>query len=161
MSTFLERWFDPALSTPNALLVDEIEEHHRTRLAEQGAMAFYAQEVPRRLSDATPAELAEDKKTCRKVRARSLTMLRTWGGTDADMEEAIQHATPELKRQGNQVIWANWWADHKAKLQACLTEYATTAIKTGELKAGNRFCNRILNELNTLGQIFEPEALYR
>lgn len=160
-NTFLSRWDDPALTTPENWDTTTYIENHKVRIIANAALAFFASEVPRRLTDATPAELAADKRLSRKTCARLKTSLISWGGQPADVEELIQLRPTKLQRQGVQVIWPNWWSEHKAQLQKELTFAATTAIRTGRLKDGNRFCNRMLNELNMLGQIHEPRALYR
>lgn len=155
MPSFLERWNDAGLEVdmgwdPSAYALTQ-----RERISNLALMASHAAEVPRRLGqDATPEELRVDKLISRRVYTRAMSSLINWGTQEVDQGQSAAELE-ELHRAGAQVIWSKWWEEYRAQMEQELRLVATTALKTGHLKAGNSFCNRLLNELNIMGQLFE------
>jgi hypothetical protein len=64
-------------------------------------------DVPRRLgADATDKELADDKRTARRVKHRLVVALSDWNGTvDGNSEGAPPDGT------GARLLWSQWWDD--------------------------------------------------
>lgn len=167
MPNFLERWFDAQLELPEGFNFADFEQEQIERLQKQSLMALAAKAVPRRLGgDASPAELAQDKEICKKLYTRTASAARNWKAsvpTDATLLDAQgdegSGEEMEVVRQGVQVVWKDWLAEYVAHMQRFLSCVATHAVKEDEIKFGNQICNRLLNELNTIGAIFPPEWL--
>lgn len=155
MSTFLEQWNNPDLDVPLDWDPNEEGIKQRERLVNQAVTAMFSHGMKRRIPDATPEELATDKRRSKVIYHRSVTSLRMWEGEPADVDEKFDENPDVLRQAGAQVIWENWWEHQKQFLRNELQRIATTALRTGQFKAGNRFCNRLLNELNILGKEFE------
>jgi hypothetical protein len=151
MGKFLNQWNDSGYQPAEDWDPTVYENEQQARLIAIYNMASHAADIPRRLSDADPDELAADKQLSRKIRTRTATLAVIWGAT---INAEDYTSDTEAHTKGAQVIWPNWWADHKARMQNELRIVATTALKTGQEKVGNKFCNRLLNELNTIGQLF-------
>lgn len=155
MSNFLERWNDTGIRVNESWDPEQYEKEQRTRLACLNIMAAHAEQVPRRLTDATSEELSMDKLLSRKIKTRAISSLLNWNaGSDEVSETPTAKQIEELQKEGAQVIWPMWWENHKAYIEKELRVVATTCIKLGETKIGNRFANRLLNELNIFGQLF-------
>lgn len=161
MGSFLEQFNDPGLQVDMLWTPEQEVRKQIARLKAQAAMAGYALEVPRRLQgpeQASALALAEDKRISRKLQGRCNGFAAQWED-DADADDFLETTNnhDELKALGAQVHWPDWWADNKTHLQAELRRIATHALKTGHIKTGNRFCNRIVNELAQIEQIVNPQ----
>ena len=64
-------------------------------------------DVPRRLGgDATDKELADDKRTARRVKHRLVVALEDWNGqVDGECQGLLADGT------GARLVWPEWWAD--------------------------------------------------
>jgi hypothetical protein len=151
MGKFLNQWNDPGFEPSPNWDPTEYAKQQMERLINLHRMAAHAAEIPRRLSDAEPFELAQDKQLSRKIRTRSASLATIWGAT---INKEDYKSDEQAHILGAQVIWPDWWSTHKAHMQNELRETATTCIRTGQEKVGNQYCNRLLNELNVLGQLF-------
>jgi hypothetical protein len=152
VGSFLEQFNDPGLQVDMLWTPEQEARRQYRRLSEQAIMLEATAEVPRRLQGASGPELAADKTVTRKARGRTLTFRQQWE-RDADYDDFLEQAKPnvaELKARGAQIEWRDWWADTKTHLQAELRRIATHALRTGHIKTGNRFCNRLINELAQL-----------
>jgi len=158
MGRFLEQFNDPGLEIDLGWDPEKYAEQTKERLVAQAAMALHAHAVPRRLGgDATRDELAADKKISRQVQQRTETALKNWGGQPADVTEFAQ-TDEERHRKGAQVDWPTWYLQYKATMQRELRIVATSALRTGHLKVGNQYVNRLFNELGTMDQILGTHA---
>jgi hypothetical protein len=94
--------------------------------------------------------------TPRKIRTRSGSLAVIWGAT-INAEDYTSDTSAHTK--GAQVIWPNWWATHKAHMQNELSS-GYNVHSTGQEKVGNKYCNRLFNELNVQSGSFSarPES---
>lgn len=120
---------DPALEVPEGLTPEKIGEEEVERLARMTAIATIAVGIPRRLGeDASPEEMAIDKKRGRRVSHALGQCLSDWNGKKP-------HELPssdELRTDAATVLWLPWWDEHQVFLQSRLHFIATWQIKTGD-----------------------------
>lgn len=158
MAKFIEQFMDPGIETDHEWTPEKCKELHKERLTRACAVFAHALHIPRRLgSDANPRELAADKRVIKQVLSRYRMYLGQWGGDPADYEELMQHDAT-THQEGAQLDLASYWRDAGAYLGNQLRHTATQALRNGYKKEGNSFCNRLVNELNIVGDIlYDPE----
>lgn len=157
MGSFLEQFLEPALEVDMGWDAEAYRTQHGEALMEISGWAHFAQDVPRRLgADATPKELGWDKRLSRKLESRHYSIARLWNFHPADVTEFIMNHQDNLRVSGAQVDWEAWWEERMAHLRKQLRVVATTGLKTGDnISIANSYCNRIINELAQIQQVFD------
>lgn len=140
----LDTYHDPGLEvdlaqTPEQLAAAEVE-----RLQSACAVLAVTAAIPRRLSDATSAELALDKRRARRCLHVERQCLAAWGGAERE-------PTDEERRAGAQLRWELWSESAQSVLQARLRYFATWSKKTGQLRFGKSAIVRLSQEADWLG----------
>lgn len=124
VSSFLMQWHDPGLTVNEEDTADSLVQEERQRLAKMLAVAEAAQTVPRRLgADATPDELAADKRRSRRIAHVARQCATAWG--------KIVSITGDVSREAAQVNWSQWWETHKTWLINRIKYIVAWAQKTG------------------------------
>ena len=176
MGSFLDQFLDVGVHIePGAWNATTEVEEQRKRLLDECVSALHAKSMKRRLGqEASPQELSADKKIGKMAYNRLLTAFLTWGGDEADVTEAYQEAvrfadpevhdeadTHELIVKGAQMDWDKMWEEKKAYLKLHVRFVANNAVANNDRKSGNKFANRLVNEYNSLGDIFDPVDTHR
>lgn len=141
----LAHYYDPGLT--GAHTRDVLVGEDRAALQVLIAICESALAMRRRLGgDATSAELANDKKTARRLRHCFLKSLLAWGGQEIDA------GPPRLEVRRLAAV-ANWKHIVDQRHQWILSRYApyaTLAIDAGQEQWGYSVLNRLNNELSWL-----------
>lgn len=158
-STFVEQWLDSAYPLDNEWDPEQFAVKQRERIILNIIIAEAAHAIPRRLgADATPPELAKDKKLNKRLRARWISILHLWEGQPADVEEYKQHHQDSLQSLNTVAMQRNWhefMAGYVVEMRDLLANAANNAVNKGENRTANRYCNRLLNELTQIHQLYQ------
>ena len=137
---FLQQFIDPSLrvsgsDTKKTLTTKEVE-----RLQELNAIAMLSTTIPRRLGgDATDEELANDKKTGRRVAHIAEQCLRAWGAKPKPVTRNVTRAAAQVK-------WTPWMEQHKVYIEGRMFYVATWAYKGGDETWAKAALTRLTNE---------------
>jgi hypothetical protein len=125
---FLAELHDPELDVPSGITAARITTEEKERLTRMTAVASLAVAIPRRVgSDATPEELAIDKKRARRVKHALEQCLFAW-------EETKDVKLPEndvLRQEAATIVWESWWEEHQVYLESRVRLVVTWTYKTG------------------------------
>ena len=136
--SYLAQWYDHSMVISEDDTAESIERAEVQRLAKLLAIAAQVQATPRRLgSDATPEELALDKRRAKRISHVAGQLLTGWGGTS--------NSTGDISREAAQVEWRRWWNEHQVWLINRQRYIATWAQKTG---ADQKWARSALVKLN-------------
>jgi len=151
MPTYLEQWNDPTVKTTTDFDWDAYAQEQANRLMRASIIAREASEFKRRRgADAEREDLASDKKMAKRVAAATRQIAEQWGAEAEDFDEYATAHHEELMRLAAQIDWPKYVEETKTYTQKNLALVATTAIRNGENKIGNKFANRLLNEANII-----------
>lgn len=127
MTPLLTDLQDPALEIPADTTTESIAKEEVERLARLTAVAATSVSIPRRLgADASPEELAIDKRRGRRVTHALAQCLGAWnGGPFGDLPE-----TEAIRQDAAIMLWDRWWEEHQVWLGNRLCFIATWAKKT-------------------------------
>ena len=146
----LDQNYDPGLETAEHT-PGQINTLEACRLSELGLMASMCGVIPRRLgSEAMPAELSWDKKTCRRV---AYVALKCEGMWLPEFKTATE-VTDELRRKAAQVDWNSWWSGHQEFLHHRVRYLSTWALRNNEVQYGNHAVTNLKSERKWLDMIF-------
>lgn len=146
MASYLARHFDPALEVPPAGSRAELEAAQIDRLRRSLSVIIICGSIPRRLGgDATPEELALDKKRARRVAHALNQSLKGWTKKKTELP-----ADDQIRQEGAQIIWETWGEAHLADLGTHLRILATWAVTHGEEAWGKSAVVKLENEINWL-----------
>lgn len=140
---FIDDYVDHSLDVSAKQTEQMIVDQEIRRLQEMLTQIRAAGEIPRRLSDATPGELARDKRRARRVGHVLEQSLGMWNGKPRE-------PTKEDKRSGAQLSWAKWWGEHDAWLVHRIRYIATWAKRTENEQFGKRAIVRLTQERDWL-----------
>lgn len=143
MTRYLDERYDPALVIDPDLIADKIVSEEIDRLQTVCGVVSTTLLLPRRLSEASPAELVLDKKRARRVLHVARKCLASWGGEERE-------ATDEEKIKGAQLDWLLWFEDVLPKLERKVRYLATWGKKTQELKFAKSAVVKLEQEISWL-----------
>lgn len=147
---YLETYFNKRLQIEPTQTPAQLSQYEIARIQTQATRILVAMDVPRRLgADATSAELADDKRRCRRVLHVLRQQMLSWAEQD---ESRIQQRPidEEDRREGSTLLWKTWWKDHKKYLEQRRAYLATWGLKTGEKTYANKSVNRLDQELKQM-----------
>lgn len=162
MPQFLDQWFDASVPTDAPFDIPEFRAAHILVLEDAIIMASHALQIPRRLHDASPDELADDKKFSKTLRNRLSSSLRQWYPADEEVplldgpDSRTQEELEQIRANGAQIDWHAWFEEFAAEGRKALALLAAY-VHAEQLprKSGNRLGQRILNELNVVNAIYQ------
>lgn len=127
MTPLLTDLHDPALEIPADTTTESIVKEEVERLARLTAIMGTTVTIPRRLgADASPEELAVDKKRGRRVTHALAQCLGAWnGGPFGYLPE-----TEAIRQESAVLLWGHWWEEHQVWLGGRLCFIATWARKS-------------------------------
>lgn len=129
-------------------------EEEMDRLAYGINVAASAVAVPRRLGpDATPEELAADKKLAKGILHRLRELLRLWQDL-ATVDAAEAEPDEDAAAEGARVDWEEWSEDWTADLIQRRGEVAASTVED-EPELGNRLCHLYDRELHQISEVIE------
>lgn len=155
MGRYLADLIDTGLPEIQQYDPEEERDKHLQRLANQAAVGFLAEEIPRRLGkDATPLQLARDAQFSKRFGYGAEDMLRAWGVHQKVIDEKILEALedPQNKRKAAQVDWYEEILSVIAYLRAEMRFNATHGARHRKDKQANKIVLRLENEINTTAQ---------
>jgi len=142
VSLYLGRYYDPALDISEIVNREELERRQIERLVYALAVAGIAGAIPRRLGgDATPEELAIDKKRARRVCHVLSQSLKQW--TKKIPKLPIDNS---IRNEGATIIWPEWRDAHLATVAGERRIVATFAVQREDEKWGKAAIVRLDNE---------------
>jgi hypothetical protein len=162
MGKFLDQWYSASTSTEETFDADAFAQERMKQLTHALLMGHFAMSIPRRLGgDATPDELADDKRFSKTLRNRLLSSLRQWDSEAELTLDDVLEDTPDglleaARVAGAQVDWHAWFksfAKDGRKQLSILAAYATEGKVNAKL--ANSYGQRIYNELNVVNAIYE------
>lgn len=120
--------------------LEGFREERRQRVSEVRAMALAAERIPRRLGgDATPAELALDKRRARRVAWAMTTAYRAWGGDPGELPAP----DPAARSAGATVDWERFGEEWSRETDRARAVVAVQAVASGVRGEGNRAIHRL------------------
>lgn len=163
MPKFLEQWCDPHYKVPAPDDWGQWEAQQLERLRDTIIMARHAHSIPRRIGgDATPRQLATDKRFSKRLTTRCLRIAQTYGATLDELDDYMLNGPPNelelLRAKGAQVDWETWFTEEYAPARrADLVFVASHTFGQNKqlAKLGNRLAMLLFNELTQINQIFE------
>jgi hypothetical protein len=143
MSTFLSRFYDPALDISGIGSREELERRQLDRISRALSVAILAGTTPRRLGgDATDEELALDKKRARRAGHGLGQALKQWTKRKIDLP-----LDGDVRSEGAMLSWSTWKDRHLSALQYELRLVATWAVQKEEETWGKSAIVKLENEL--------------
>jgi hypothetical protein len=140
MSSYLAHWYDPELKVADTETVDDITKAEIERLVKLLAVAQAAGSIPRRLGgDASPTDLALDKRRAKRIGHVAAQLLGSWSG------KTKLPPAPAVTREAATVDWKQWWAEHRIWLMNRQRYIATWCLK---YEADAKWCKSALVKLN-------------
>lgn len=138
---FLTEYLDLAITvraddSAEAIAAAEVE-----RLQQLTAVFRAAAAHPRRLGgDATPEELAIDKKRAKRLAYAAEQSLKGWGAEPAEYGEATKIAAT--------IRFEQWWEEHERRIRARQRYIATWGHRYGDRNGDARWCKSAIVKLN-------------
>lgn len=127
---------------------DRVRDEEVARLIRGGTVAALAAAIPRRLGqDASPAELARDKKLARRMASVCSRVGREW--IDGRFP-TYKQPDAEMRAAAAQVDWGEWAEETSEHLERRRTYVATLCKATGQRQFGNRAMHLYQMELDAL-----------
>lgn len=125
-------YIDPTVDT-TGLTKERLQELHGLRLRGIEALARAAGNAKRRLGpDATPAQLAADKKLCRSLAHRFMQLRGMWLQDDwSKALRMVSMADPSVAVGDAGVVWERFARDELERVNRSLREVATWGVKAG------------------------------
>ena len=144
--TILEQYFNRRLEVNLELKAVDLANEEIARIQTQATQILVALEIPRRVGEAEQQELARDKQMCRRTLHVLHQQLRSWSERD---ESRVSWRSPTKEDQiaGAQLLWPQWWKNHKKYLEQRRQYYATWGLKKGDKRFSNQAVNRLTQEL--------------
>jgi hypothetical protein len=139
---FIERYYDPGFEIPKGLSAESIAEREIARITRALTLIIVAGEIPRRLGDATDAELALDKKRARRVGWALAQAHSCWSNKDPKIQ-----LTPELEREGAQLEYIYFIPEHMTQIMNELRLVATWAKQRDQERWGRSSVVSLENEM--------------
>jgi hypothetical protein len=141
---FLDRYYDSALTIPPEITPGQLGSAEVERIARTLSVVRIAGTIPRRLGGlASDHELAVDRKRTKRVAHALNQSLNAWRPSN-------HHFTfneEVLRREGAQLEWSSFAADHRTDVQSSLRVVATWAIRNNELRWGRSSVVNLMNEM--------------
>lgn len=150
MSSFLARFYDPALPIEGIGSREEIERQVVERIVRALSVTIIAGTTPRRLGgDAMDDELAMDKKRARRFGHVLGQSLKQWTKKrpDLPLDKAV-------RIEGAQIKWETWKDKQCADIAAQLRLVATWSVQKDEEKWGKSAVVKLENELKWMEYAF-------
>jgi len=152
MPTYLEQWNDVSIPLDTDFNWDNYAQEQQHRLTRLACIFDHMVGFKRRMgADATREDLAIDQKMAKRMRSAAYQFAGQWGATDEEIDAYGTEHYEALRREAAQVDWPKFIEEHRTYLQQNLRLVATTALRKGDIKIGNKLCNRLLNEVNVAG----------
>lgn len=144
MSSYLARHFDPALDVGGVGSREILEGEQVERIKRALSVILVCGSIPRRLGgDATPEELALDKKRARRTAHALKQSLHSWRKRPGELP-----IDDQVRTEGAQMKWEPWGEAHTMTLNNQLRVVSTYAITSGEEDWGKSAVVRLENEVN-------------
>jgi hypothetical protein len=144
---YLEEFYNKRLKIDSKITSAEIATAEIARIQTQACMLLVAIEMPRRIgSDATKAELALEKRRCRRVLWVLKQQLAAWAEKD-DKNIEWRPINDQDRQDGAALLWDKWWAAHRKYLDQRRSWIATWGLKKPDPDFANKAVNRINQEL--------------
>lgn len=144
-SNYLGEHFDGSLDIRGIPNREELERRQRDRLNRALATVLITSQIPRRLgSDASPEELAMDKKRSRRVAHALRQSLLSW------QKKIELQVDDEIRRDGAQLNWDKWSTKFLTDLRLQMSCVATWAVAKEDEDWGKSALVRLKNEENWL-----------
>lgn len=142
MGSFLTAFLDLSLPVSEGESQTSLARAEQERLAHLLAIATHAQTIPRRLGgEASPDELADDKRRGKRVEHVAGQLLTAWGGRPSNYAH-------DVNREAAQVNWQRWWQEHETWLLNRQRYLATWCHKCdGDEKWTKSAITRLQNEI--------------
>lgn len=164
MSKRYERWLDDAAEPDANFNLEVWQETHIESLLNIARMAYYASLIPRRLGEnATPPELAFDKKFSRKLKSIILGLISgQWQLAEVREEFQDTLANPldpddeqdlELRASAATVDWQEWLTGFQEITRLSL-RYVAANLHGVDPKAANRLCHRLEQEIAQVSDLY-------
>lgn len=148
----LEAWQDATLQ-PEPLPPEEVAWAEARRLQKLADIAAGAVAIPRRLGgEATGRELAHDKRKGRRI-LHIARRLESW------WDAPVSEDRPATSRDSAQIVWDEWWSDHKEWLDRRITWIATWGVKHNNRSAANKYVSLLRRERQYLERVFIDNPL--
>lgn len=140
---FLDRFYDQSLRIPPETTATRLVIVETERIARTLAIVRIAGSIPRRLGgDATSHELAIDKKRSKRVAHCLNQSLNAWTSRPkVELDEEV------IRREGAQLEWESFAAEHRVQVHASLRMVATWAVRHDEKRWGRSAAMNLVNEL--------------
>lgn len=141
--TSLERFYDSGLKIAFETTAPQLSNTEVERIARQLAIVRIAGSIPRRLGgEANDQELALDRKRSKRVAHALSQSLNAWTTSPyVYLNEEV------IRREGAQLDWNLFAADHYIQVHDSLRQVATWAVRRGELRWGRSAVINLTNEL--------------
>lgn len=140
--TYLARHYDPALVVEEIGPRKTLEAGEVERLQRAMTVVLCAGSIPRRIGDASDAELALDKKRSRRVLHALNQSYRGWTNKAPKLK-----ATPEIKSEGAVINWTAWREEHLTIVRHRLRVLTTWAVRAEEEAWGKQCVVKLENEI--------------
>lgn len=139
----MERYYDAGLHLARETTAQGLAREEIARLARQVAIVRVAGSIPRRLgAEAERQELSLDHKRAKRVAHALGQSLNAWTSKPrVDLNEEV------IRREGAQLEWEVFAAEHRTAISTSLRVIATWAIRNDELRWGRSAVINLTNEL--------------
>lgn len=144
-ATGLKEW-DPVAETRNLIL----------ELEDDRAALSWALTIPRRLGgDATPDQLAADKKYLRKCLHVVNTAIKNWCRITGDEPDQELSGRGDVKTAGAQLVVSGWLRTQIDLAETRRGRLVTQAIQTGNRKFANQAASYLSDHLDSCTKLFQ------
>jgi len=141
----IDAYRDPGIAFPEGTTAESLVEDEIERITYFLILVVIANEIPRRLGgEASDAELAADKRRCRRVGWALRQSLASWGVS----EEPDLSCDEETRRMGIQMDWLSYAADHALQVNESMRYCATWAYENNSPEWGRYALRCLRNELH-------------
>jgi hypothetical protein len=146
----LEAWVGATLQ-PEPLHPQEVARSESSRLWRLHYVASGASQIPRRLGgEATGAELSRDKRVSRQISHLAKRLGERW--SDYPLGDGV-----DLSQDSAQVVWEDWWPDHREWLVRRIKCVATWGVTHNHKTCANRYVDLLSKELAYLERVFRSK----